>query len=67
MRFIGVLVPVELAKELRVRAAEQDISLSELVRRAAARMLAEDRAQLRKFRRKHSVTRITAENNRGKP
>jgi len=60
MRFVGIRVPVQLAKELRVRAAEQDLSLSELIRRAAIRMLEEDQEQLRKLRRPHSVRRTTA-------
>ncbi len=61
MRFVGIRVPVQLAKELRVRAAEQDLSLSALIRKVAMQMLEEDREQLRKLRRKHSINRTTAE------
>ncbi len=60
MRFVGIRIPVQLAKELRVRAAEQDLSLSELIRRSVARILEEDREQLRKLRRKHSISKLMA-------
>ncbi len=60
-RFIGLRIPVPLAKELRAWAAEQDLSLSELVRRLAVRMLEQDQERLRKLQRKHTINRPMAE------